>query len=473
MELDRLLEGVEVLERRGETAGVGISAVVYDSRRAGPGGLFCCIPGAMTDGHEFASDAVAAGAVAVLCEREVDVEVPQVRVATVRPAMALAAATLCGRPSEKMTIVGVTGTNGKTTVAHLLRSVLAEAGESTELVGTLTGIRTTPEAPDLQLLLAQFLGRGVSAVAMEVSSHALDQHRVDAVRFRAAVFTNLSQDHLDYHQTMERYFAAKASLFESARTDVAVVNASDPWGRRLIERLEGAAEPELVTFSADDAVEAEVGLDSSRFVWRGQTVRLPLGGRFNVMNALAGATAAAALGVPADAIVAGLETVEPVSGRMEPVDLGQPFSVIVDYAHTPDGLERVLAASRSARPSARLAVVFGCGGERDRGKRPLMGEVAGRLADLVVVTSDNPRGEDPVAIIDQVTSGVPEGANLVVEPDRRAAIRRALAWAAPGDVVVLAGKGHETVQQIGPDAIPFDDRVVAREEIEASGGIPA
>jgi len=478
LELDRLLAGVEVLELRGDTDGVDVSTVVYDSRRVAAGALFCCVPGTVTDGHEYAPGAVAAGAVAVLCEHAVDVQVPQARVTAVRPAMARLAASLWGDPSEKLTVIGVTGTNGKTTVTHMLRSVLTTAGQSTELVGTLTGARTTPEAPDLQELLARFVERGVGAAAIEVSSHALDQHRVDAVRFRAAVFTNLSQDHLDYHGTMERYFLAKASLFEEDRVDTAVINVSDPWGRRLIERLEAGHRMEVIPFSAEDAVDAEVGPRSARLTWRGRTVRLPLGGQFNVMNALAAASTAAALGIPYDAIVAGLEAVEPVPGRMEPVDVGQPFSVIVDYAHTPDGLERVLTAARPAESGpagsgGRLAVVFGCGGERDQAKRPLMGEVAGRLSDLVIVTNDNPRSEDPGKIIEQVTSAVPDGANLVVEPDRRAAIGLAVAWARPGDVVVVAGKGHETTQQIGREVVPFDDRVVAREEIEAAGGIPA
>ena len=473
MELDRLLEGVEILDLRGGTEGVDVTAITYDSRRVDRGALFCCVRGAVNDGHEFASGAVRDGAVALLCERPLDLGVPQVLVSEVRPAMAELAAAFHGRPSERMTVVGVTGTNGKTTVTHLLRSVLTAGGARTEVVGTLTGARTTPEAPDLQELLAGFAARGVSAVAMEVSSHALDQHRVDAMSFRAAVFTNLSQDHLDYHRTMDRYFSAKAALFEPGRAAVAVVNASDPWGRTLIERLRAAGDPVVAAFSAEDAVDPVVGLDSSRFTWRGRTVHLPLGGQINVMNALAAATAAAAIGVPEEAIVSGLESVEPVPGRMEPVDAGQPFSLIVDYAHTPDGLERVLSGARSARPTGRVAVVFGCGGERDPGKRPLMGEVAGRLADLVVVTNDNPRSEDPMSIIDEVASGVGPGADLVVEPDRRAAIGRAVGWARAGDVVVVAGKGHETVQQIGQEAIPFDDRVVAREVIEASGGIPA
>lgn len=473
MELDHLLDGIDVIETQGDPAGVDVDDVVFDSRRVGPGALFCCVPGAITDGHDHAPAAVRAGAVALLCERGLDLGVPEVRVVSVREAMARVAARFHGEPSHHMTVVGVTGTNGKTTVTHMLRSILESAGRATEVIGTLSGARTTPESPDLQAKLAEFRRRSVRAVAMEVSSHALDQHRVDATFFRAGVFTNLSHDHLDYHGTMERYFAAKAALFEPDRVGVAVVNRSDPWGRSLLQRLEGAGAPEAVSFSSADAEHVEVSLTRSRFTWRGERLEVPLGGQVNVMNALAAATTAVALGIDTGPVVSGLASVPPVPGRMEVVDAGQPFDLIVDYAHTPDGLERLLAAGRAARPSGRVGVVFGCGGERDAAKRPLMGEVAARLADLVVVTNDNPRHEDPLAIIDQVRSGVDAAngsAERVIEPDRRAAITRAVAWAGPGDVVVVAGKGHETGQQIGDEILPFDDRVVAREAIEAAAG---
>ena len=468
MRLDRLLGGVDVLETVGDAASVDILSVTHDSRTAAPGSLFCCVPGATADGHDYAPQAVAAGAAALLCERLLDVDAVQIRVPLVRPAMARAAATLFGNPSERMTVVGVTGTNGKTTVTHMLKSVLGAAGIPTEVMGTLSGARTTPEAPELQGRLAELAARGTGAVAMEVSSHALDQHRVDGVRFSAAVFTNLSHDHLDYHGSMERYFSAKAELFRAERTAQAVVNVSDPWGSRLADALAARGEPVLHRFSDEDASHECVTLTGVRFDWRQHTLRVPMGGRISVLNALAAATTASALGVEDDAIVAGLAATPPVPGRMEIVDAGQPFTVVVDYAHTPDGLERTLDAARRSGPGGRVAVVFGCGGRRDRAKRPLMGQVAGRLADLVVVTTDNPRDEDPSAIVADVIPGVPDGAHLVVEGDRRSAIGLALDWAEPGDVVVVAGKGHETGQDIGGRILPFDDRTVSR-ELLASG----
>jgi UDP-N-acetylmuramoyl-L-alanyl-D-glutamate--2,6-diaminopimelate ligase len=320
-------------------------------------------------------------------------------------------------------------------------------------------------------MLAAFRDDGVRAVAMEVSSHALVQHRVDAVHFAAAVFTNLSHEHLDFHGTMDGYFAAKAELFVPARSARAVVNVSDPWGRRLAGMVAEAGAPALHTFSDADAVNPCVSLRSVEFTWRGRSVRVPLGGAVNIANALAAATAASALGARDSDIVAGLAATAPVPGRMEVVDAGQPFTAVVDYAHTPDSLERVLAAAR-AGGDHRVAVVFGCGGRRDRAKRPLMGEVATREADLAVLTNDNPRDEDPDAIIDEVRAGVRRPERLVVEPDREAAIGIALGWAGPGDVVVVAGKGHETGQEVGPEVLPFDDREVTRRLLAGAGWGP-
>jgi UDP-N-acetylmuramoyl-L-alanyl-D-glutamate--2,6-diaminopimelate ligase len=330
------------------------------------------------------------------------------------------------------------------------------------MIGTLTGARTTPESSELQALLASMVVEGKQAVAMEVSSHALAQHRVDATRFAVAVFTNLSRDHLDFHASMEEYFEVKARLFEPDRSSVGVVNVDDPHGRLLVE----AARIPMHPFSLDDAVDLEVGAASSTFRWQGEAVRLPLGGRFNVSNALAAATAARLLDVPAATIAAGLSSAAPVAGRFEPVDAGQPFRVVVDYAHTPDGLEQLLAAAREVAGSGRVIVVFGAGGDRDRTKRPAMGAIAARLADRVVVTSDNPRSEEPRAIIDEIVAGAGDRTRIVVEPDRRVAIDLALDGAAAGDVVVVAGKGHETTQTIGARVLEFDDRVVVREGLE-------
>ena len=466
MRLSRLLGEVEARAVRGDPEGAEIVAIGQDSDAVAPGTLFCCVPGSRVDGHDFAAAAVAAGASALLVQRFVDVDVPQVLVDDVRAAMGPMAAALHGHPSRRMAVVGVTGTNGKTTTTFFLRSVLEAAGRRAAVIGTLSGDAsrsggrsgpgTTPAAPDLQAHLAELAGEGFQAVAMEVSSHALVQHRVDGVRFAVAVFTNLSQDHLDFHGTLEDYFAAKASLFLPDRAAVGVINADDPWGRRLLESASLPTRP----FGLADAVGLEVDRRGSSFTWQGQPVRLRLAGVVNVANALAAAAAARELGVDAAAVAEGLSALEAVRGRYEPVDRGQPFSVLVDYAHTPDALERALAGARQMAGEGRVLVVFGCGGERDRAKRPLMGEVAARLADVAVLTNDNPRSEDPAAIIEEVRAGA-EG--LVVEPDRRAAIALAFERARPGDVVVLAGKGHEATQVIGGDGRPFDDRAVAAE----------
>ncbi|MGI8686522.1 MAG: UDP-N-acetylmuramoyl-L-alanyl-D-glutamate--2,6-diaminopimelate ligase [Acidimicrobiales bacterium] len=466
MRLERLLDDVHVLERRGDPDSVDVASVTYDARAAAPGALFCCVPGRSSDGHDHAPTAVSAGAAALLCERFVAVDVAQARVASTREAMAPVAAAFHGHPSRSLAVVGVTGTNGKTTVTHLLASVLRAHGWGTGVIGTLDGPRTTPEAPELQAALARHLAGGARAVALEVSSDALVQHRVDAVWFEVAAFTNLSPEHLNTHGDMESYFAAKASLFDAARAGTGVVNADDPWGRRLL----GTARLPLVAYSMDDVTDVEVRPRSTRFRWDGEPVDLRLGGRFNVSNAVCAATIAGRLGVPAATVAAGLSDLGAVPGRFERVDTGQPFTVVVDYAHTPAALEQVLLAAREeADENGRVVVVFGCGGERDRGKRPLMGEVAARLADVVVLTSDNPRGEDPGAILDEVKAGAGGARSLVVEPDRRAAVYAAVDAALPGDVVVVAGKGHETGQTTGGSTEPFDDRDVARAALAAAG----
>ncbi len=460
-------------------SGVLVGDVTYDSREAGRGCLFFCVPGAHVDGHMYAQAAIDAGATAIAVERWLDLDVAQVRVSSVREAMGPMSAAVFGRPADKIAMVGVTGTNGKTTITYLLESVFRAAGTVPGVIGT-TGARvsgapvplarTTPEAPDLQRLLAWMVAAGVQTVAMEVTSHALDQHRVAGVHYRCAVFTNLSQDHLDYHSGMEEYFAAKARLFTPEYADRGEVNGDDGWARRV---LEAPAIP-ISTFGlAEDAdVRAtDVSADASgvRFRVGSLEVHSGLRGHFNVSNCLAALASARALGIEDDLAARGIASLPGVPGRVEPVDVGQDFLVMVDYAHTPDSIDNVL---RAARPlaSGRLIIVFGCGGDRDRGKRPLMGRAATSIAHLTVITSDNPRSEDPLAILDDIERGAKEGGGaFVVEPDRRAAIRLALGRASTGDVVVIAGKGHEPYQEFANETIRFDDREVAAEELRALG----
>ena len=458
--LERLLGGTDVLRAQGDFGAAVVTSITFDSRAVTPGALFCCLVGATSDGHDHAAAAVAAGAVALVCQRPLPLDVPQVVVADARAAMASLAAAFHGHPSRRLAVAGITGTNGKTTVTYLLAAVLEAAGRPAAVIGTITGTRTTPEAPELQARLAALAEDGVKAVAMEVSSHALVQRRVDALWFEVVAFTNLSQDHLEYHGTMEDYFRAKASLFDPARARVGVVNADDPWGRRLIDSTRLSVRP----YRMADAQGLVIDRDGSTFTLDGERVSLRVSGAFNVSNALAAAAVARELDVAPTDVAAGLGALEAVPGRFERVDGGGPVAVVVDYAHTPDGLEKVLLAARQLAGDARVLVVFGAGGDRDHAKRPAMGEVATRLADVAVLTSDNPRSEDPLVIIDEVRAGVERPEVLVVEPDRRAAIALALDAAEPGDVVVVAGKGHETSQVFaGGRSVPFDDRVVARE----------
>ena len=485
MLLNELLDAVHVLELRGDPR-TEIASVTHDSRRASPGALFCCVPGATSDGHDHAAAAVAAGAVALLVERHLDVPVPQVRVDSVRAAMAPLSAAFFGHPSRRMRVLGVTGTNGKTTTTYLLEAIAGAAGLRPAVVGTVeTRIdgtrwpveRTTPEAPDLQALFRRMVDAGVDVAAVEVSSHALALHRVDATTFAAACFTNLSHDHLDFHESLKAYFEAKASLFDPARTAAAAVNLDDPHGVVLAGRAARAGlDVTGFGFSDEAAVRAEaveVTPTGNRFrlVTPAETVAVhsPLVGRFNVMNALGSAATALAAGIPVAAVAEGLSAPVVIPGRLERVEAGQPFPVLVDYAHTPDGLDQVLRAGRQLVDGGRLVVVFGCGGDRDRAKRPAMGKVAAALADVVYVTSDNPRSEDPMAIATEVAAGIPSGVPFALVLDRRLALRQALAGLQPGDVLVVAGKGHETGQTAGGVTLPFDDRVVAREELAALG----
>jgi UDP-N-acetylmuramoyl-L-alanyl-D-glutamate--2,6-diaminopimelate ligase len=458
---------------------VPVAGLTYRSDQVRPGWLFFCVPGTRVDGHDFAGAAVAAGATTVIAERRLELEVTQVVVASVRQAMGPVAAEFFGRPAERLTMVGVTGTNGKTTTTYLLEGILRQAGMTPGVIGT-TGIRvdgrpigldrTTPEAPDLHRLLADMVADGVGGVAMEVSSHGLHQHRVGGITFDCAVFTNLSQDHLDYHGTLEDYFEAKRMLFTPAMAARAAVNHDVPEGRAMIH--DGVP---TLTYGVREGADVRaqgvrLGPGGLRFTVDSVEVRSPLRGAFNVHNCLAARTAARQVGIDDHQAARGIATLDGVPGRMEPVDAGQPFQVLVDYAHTPDSLDNVLRAARPLADGHRVIAVFGCGGDRDRGKRPAMGEVATRLADHTVITSDNPRSEDPNEIIGHIEPGARRGGGAYqVEPDRRTAIRIALEAAGPGDVVVIAGKGHETGQELADRTIPFDDRVVARQELEASG----
>ena len=442
-----------------------------DSRDLPTGSLFFCIPGEQLDGHAFAQQAVDAGAAALVVDHPLAVAAPQLVVRSVREAIGPMSAAVFGYPARDLMVIGVTGTNGKTTITYLLESVFREAGWRPGVVGT-TGLRidgvpsplshTTPEAPELHRALARMRAEGVRAVAVEISSHALAQHRVDGLVVDAAVFTNLSQDHLDLHETMEAYFEAKRRLFTPALARQGVVNADDGWGRRLLEHPEVPITTYGVGADADvRAVDVSVDGGGSAAVVEGVSVRTSLRGRFNVENVLAALAAARVVGVEIEVAARGIAEVGRVPGRMEPIDAGQDFTVVVDYAHTPDSIHNVL---RGARGSAegRVIVVFGCGGDRDRAKRPMMGRAAAEDADLVIVTTDNPRSEDPLLIIDEIVSGIPDGAAAIVEPDRATAIERAIGVAEPGDVVVVAGKGHETSQEIDGTFLPFDDREVAR-----------
>jgi UDP-N-acetylmuramoyl-L-alanyl-D-glutamate--2,6-diaminopimelate ligase len=456
-----------------------LTDIVYDARLAAPGALVACVPGLKADGHDFAPDAVARGAGALLVERPLDLPVPQLVVEDVRSAMALAADVFFGQPTKDLQVAGVTGTNGKTTTAFLLYSILAAAGRRPGLLGTVemrvggerrAVTRTTPEAVDLQRTFREMLDAGDRSCAMEASSHGSELKRLLGVRFAALVFTNLSQDHLDLHGTMDAYFAAKRRLFTEpdpgGRRPPAAVNVGDEHGRRLVEELRALGQSPLTFGLTEDADVHADGLEltaaGSSFRAAGIPLAPRLRGRFNVENVLGAVAAARLLEIPDEAIVRGVEHVGGVPGRFETVDEGQPFTVLVDYAHTPQALANVLAEARALTRN-RLFCVFGCGGDRDRSKRPLMGEVATRLADCVVVTSDNPRSEDPLAVIDEILAGVtgePE-----VHPDRAAAIALAVEKAAEGDVVVIAGKGHEQGQEFADRTIPFDDREVAREAL--------
>ena len=492
MRFDQLTGGLSVLAGGGDH-GRAVTGLAYDSRRVEPGFVFVAIRGYNTDGHLFLNEAAARGAPAVVVEdrRAVPPGTAWVQVPDTRRALALLAAAWFGHPDRSLKVVGVTGTNGKTTTSHLIRWLYRTAGFATGLCGTVQNLvgdtpwpveRTTPESLDLYGLLAAMRDNQVRTAVLEVSSHALVLSRVAGIEFDVAVFTNLTQDHLDFHGDMDGYLAAKARLFHSlGETDYkggakfAVVNADDPYGEALARRSRvpvmryGVRNPADVWASGLEGGPAGTSL-TVHGPFGALPVRLPLPGLFNVYNALAACAVGAGEGLPPEILRRALEEFTGVPGRFEPVDRGQDFTVLVDYAHTPDGLENVLRTARSFT-RGRLWVVFGCGGDRDRGKRPLMGEIASRLADVSVLTSDNPRSEDPLAILREVAAGA-AGGKHVVEPDRAAAIRLALTGAQSGDTVVIAGKGHEDYQIVGNRRLPFDDRIQARMILDELVGNP-
>jgi UDP-N-acetylmuramoyl-L-alanyl-D-glutamate--2,6-diaminopimelate ligase len=476
VDLERLIAALAPTDVVGRVP-AEVRDLAYDARAVTAGALFFCVPGQRADGHDFASEAVSNGAVALVVERPLGVGVPQLVVPDSRAAMPVAADVFFEHPTAELAVAGVTGTNGKTTTAFLIYAVLAAAGRRPGLLGTIEtridgerrpATRTTAEAIDLQRIFREMLDVGDRSCAMEATSHGSALGRLDLVRFSALVFTNLSQDHLDFHRDLEDYFEAKRRLFLGDDAPPAAVNVGDPYGRRLAEDVRRQGTPLLTFGFADDADIRPDELDltalPATFTAGGILLRTRLRGRFNVENVLAAVAAARLLSLPEDAVAAGIDSVGGVPGRFETVDEGQPFTVVVDYSHKPGALENVLATARELT-AGRVLCVFGCGGDRDRGKRPQMGRIATELADITIVTSDNPRSEDPAAIIEEVLAGAV--GNPEVEPDRRAAIERAVELAEPGDVVVIAGKGHELGQEIDGRVTPFDDRDVAREALRA------
>jgi UDP-N-acetylmuramoyl-L-alanyl-D-glutamate--2,6-diaminopimelate ligase len=451
MQLERLIAALAPTDVVGDGA-LEIRELAYDAREVPRDSLFFCVPGAKADGHDFAAEALERGAVALVVERRLEVAAPQLVVPSVRAAMPRAAVEFFEDPTARLPVAAITGTNGKTTTAYLLWSILAAAGEQPGLLTNVerrvgTEVRevglNTPESIDLQRLFREMLAQGNRACVMEATSMASAKGRLEGTRFAVLVFTNLTQDHLDFHGTMDEYLESKRSLF--AQAGRAVVIVGDEYGERLAAEL-----PDAIIFRPEDSLGG---------------VELKLPGRFNIENALAAAAAARALGIGEEAIKQGIEAVDRVPGRFDRVDEGQPFTVLVDYAHTPGALETALQAARELGPGGRVICVFGAGGDRDRAKRPLMGQVVAELADVALVTSDNPRSEDPAAIAAEVVDGL----DLDVELDRRRAIERALESAQAGDVVVIAGKGHERGQEIDGRKLPFDDREVASEALRRLG----
>lgn len=479
MKLSDLIQPLEYAHHTGGDA--DITGITYDSRMVGPGVLFVAFKGGTFDAHAFIPDAIAKGAAAIVAEQQIEASVPVVVVPDGRAALPILAAKFYDYPSRKMAMIGVTGTNGKTTTTYLVHNILKAADAKAGLIGTLGAKigdnplptdHTTPESADLQELLAKMVENDVDAVTMEVSSHGLVQGRTAGCEFDCGVFTNLTQDHLDFHGTIDEYLAAKLMLFsdyptKSAKRFIAAVNIDDQYSGLVIEATRG----DVITYGINSAAdvrgaEIEVSASSVSLVisYEGESRRVcvPMGGYFNAYNSLAAAAACFGIGIDFDFIVKGLESAKKVAGRFESVDCGQDFGVLVDYAHTPDGLENVLTTARKLTDK-RLIVVFGCGGNRDATKRPIMGKIAADLADVAIVTSDNPRKEEPEAIIRNILDGMPLNAKPEVVVDRREAIEHAIKTAETGDLVVIAGKGHEDYQIFADRTIHFDDREVARE----------
>ena len=459
MLLRELCAEVEVPLADESTGDTAISGISQHASEVDKGDIFCCVKGSLHDGHDYAPEAVKAGAAALLCERPLDLGVPEAITADVRGAMARMAGALHGHPSQRTDVIGITGTNGKTTVAAMLAAILKQTGRPVRTLGTLASSLTTLDPLSLQAELHEAAEAGESVV-MEVSSHGLAQQRVDAVRFRACVFTNLSQDHLDYHGDMEEYFRAKQTLFDPDRTSCAVVSTDTSYGQRLVDEMDAATHS--TTCSREDADVLEISLSQTRFLWQGQEMSLAQRGRMAVENAVTAATAARELGASLQDIKAGLAAAQQLPGRFEVVRR-EPTAVIVDFAHTPEALAFALQNCAETTAGSDIIVVFGCGGDRDKAKRPLMGAAADERASKIIITSDNPRSEPPVEIAQQVAAGI-AGTPFNIELDRRSAIRQALQDAKPGDTVLIAGKGHEQTQLIGDIAVPFDDRVVACRE---------
>ncbi|MEN6350658.1 MAG: UDP-N-acetylmuramoyl-L-alanyl-D-glutamate--2,6-diaminopimelate ligase [Syntrophomonas sp.] len=485
MQLNKLLEGIDHKLVKG-TADLEISGIAYDSRQVVPGTLFICVKGLKTDGHLYVKQALENGAAAILAEREIEVGQGSSLLLTsdTRRSLARLASNYYQNPSQSMRVIGVTGTNGKTTTTHLIQAILEEAGKKTGIMGTLYARvgrtqkdmkHTTPEALEIEQFFNLCREEGVQYVVMEVSSHALDLHRVDEIAFNVAIFTNLTQDHLDYHQTMNQYRDAKIRLFRMIpreRHNFAVINEDDPYA----QDFKAAAGKSFSTYGLKNqadiaATNVQIDGKGTRFEVKHQNgvlnINMKLVGIFSVYNALAAITFALQEGINPSVITSALEKVEGVAGRFEKVDCGQNFTVIVDYAHTPDGLENILLTARQLA-TGRLITVFGCGGDRDRTKRPLMGEIAAGHSDFCVVTSDNPRTEDPEKIIADILPGLDrvENSRYAIIADRREAIRHAIHLAKEDDLVVIAGKGHETYQLVKDQVLDFDDRKIAAEFIQ-------
>ena len=449
-----------------------ISGITQDSRNVEHGDIFCCVRGDSFDGHVFVIDAISRGAVAVLVEQfdeSIDPSITQVVVSDVRAVLGRVASAAFRHPASSLKIVGITGTNGKTTTASILETLLSSRGSRVCVIGTLTGTRTTPEAIDLHAILRGFVDDGIEYVVMEVSSHALQQHRVWGILFDVAVFTNLGHDHLDFHGNMENYFAQKSKLFGPEVAKQAVINADDAYGLRLIN----TAEIPAVGFSLSNVSDVEIRLEEISYKWNSIAINVPIGGSFAVTNSLAAICAASVLGLTTDEIVTGCDQVMAVAGRFEPVSGDADIDVVIDFAHTPEALQGLLISARQIT-RARLIVVFGCGGDRDQAKRPLMGDIASQLADMVIVTSDNPRNEKPETILANIVSGAkPNSDNIVSIVNRDEAIQSAILQAQSGDMVVIAGKGHEMTQESLGNFMPFSDAAVAKDALRKRNGTPA